>query len=246
MESAGDTGTRDEREHRPVVAERPATEGFTEIAVQVHRAFHRLILAVRQPETKRPGYSGQEHVWSVILSIILGYDPSTLRERVDLLEAGKRLLELGNLRSLSALNEKVALLRLTGRLDEAWVIANEALRQARFTGDREQVLAARIRRAQVLQYQGKLDEALSELTACVDNAHTNEWMRLEAFALQCRGKVHFDAHEYAAALSDFTAAVFLREKLGAGPEEVESSLVAVAVVQSFLDEEAHPDSAGGS
>jgi hypothetical protein len=175
--------------------------------------------------------------WSVILSIILGYDPSTLRERVDLLEAGRRLEELGDLRSLSALNEKVALLRLIGRLDDALVIANEALRQARFTGDREQVLAARIRRAQVLQYQGKLDEALIELSACVDNAHINEWMRLEAFALQCRGKVQFDQRDFAPALSDFTSAVFLREKLGAKKDEVESSLVAVAVVQSFLDEE---------
>jgi predicted negative regulator of RcsB-dependent stress response len=111
------------------------------------------------------------------------------------------------------------------------------MRQARFTGDREQVLAARIRRAQVLHYQGKLDEAHSELSAAVDNAHTNEWMRLEAFALQCRGKVSFDTRDYSSALTDFTAAVFLREKLGAKPDEVQSSLVAVAVVQSFLDEE---------
>ena len=51
------------------------------------------------------------------------------------------------------------LLRLLGRLDEAYEVANEAVRQARFTGDREQLLGARIRRAQVLQYQGKYEEA---------------------------------------------------------------------------------------
>ncbi len=108
--------------------------------------------------------------WEPTLSIILGYDPSTLRERVDLRAAGERLDELGSLRSLSALNEKTVLLRLLGRLDDAIVVGNEAVRQARFTGDREQLLGARIRRAQVLQYQGKLDEAIVELTGCVDEA----------------------------------------------------------------------------
>ena len=175
--------------------------------------------------------------WSTILSIILGYDPSTLRERVDLLAAGNRLDELGELRSLSALNEKVTLLRLVGRLDEAWNVANEAVRQARFTGDRELLLAARIRRAQVMQFQGKLEEAHTELTGCVDESRTHEWTRLEAFAVQQRGKVLFDQHELKGALVDFTAAVFLREKLGASSSELESSLIAVAVVESFLDEE---------
>jgi tetratricopeptide (TPR) repeat protein len=128
------------------------------------------------------------------------------------------------------------LLRLLGRLDEALVIANEAMRQARFTGDREQLLGARVRRAQVLQYQGKLDEAITELSGCVDEARTHEWTALEAFAVQNRGKAHFDAEDYEDALADVTAAVFLREKLGASPADVESSLIAVAVVQSFVDQ----------
>ena len=173
--------------------------------------------------------------WEPTLSIILGYDPSTLRERVDLRAAEERLDELGSLRSLSALNEKTVLLRLLGRLDEAYTVANEAVRQARFTGDREQLLGARIRRGQVLQYQGKFDEAIVELTGCVDEARGREWTALEAFAVQNRGKVHFDMQEYEAALSDMTAAVFLREKLGASPAEIEGALTAVAVVQRFLE-----------
>jgi tetratricopeptide (TPR) repeat protein len=147
-----------------------------------------------------------------------------------------RLDELGSLRSLSALNEKTVLLRLLNRLDEALVVANEAMRQARFTGDREQLLGARVRRAQVLQYQGKLDEAVTELSGCVDEARTHEWTALEAFAVQNRGKAHFDAEDYEDALADVTAAVFLREKLGASPADIESSLIAVAVVQSFVDQ----------
>lgn len=129
------------------------------------------------------------------------------------------------------------LLRLVGRLDDAWQVANEAVRQARFTGDREMLLGARIRRAQVMQYQGKLEEAVTELSGCVDEARTHEWTALEAFAVQNRGKTYFDEKDYQNALADFTAAVFLREKLGASSADLESSLIAVAVVESFLDEE---------
>jgi tetratricopeptide (TPR) repeat protein len=175
--------------------------------------------------------------WSNILSIILGYDPTTLRERVDLRAAGDRLTELGELRSLSALSEKVALLRLVGRLDEAWELANEAVRQARFTGDREQLLGSRIRRAQVLQYQGKLEEAYKELSGCADEARIHDWTALEAFACQHRGKVLFDQQEFEGAVADFAAAVSLREKLGASTDELESALIALAVAESFLDEE---------
>ncbi|WP_363319485.1 hypothetical protein [Leifsonia williamsii] len=132
----------------------------------------------------------------------------------------------------------MVLLRLLGRLDEALQIANEAVRQARFTGDREELLGARIRRAQVLQYQGKFDEAVVELTGCVDEAAGREWTALEAFAVQSRGKVYFDMKDYENALTDMKAAVFLREKLGASPAEIDGALTAVAVVQAFRDESA--------
>jgi tetratricopeptide (TPR) repeat protein len=168
------------------------------------------------------------------MSIITGYDMTTLREKVDLRAVGERLDELGNLRSLSALNEKVVLLRLVGRLDDAWVIANEAVRQARFSGDREQALGARIRRAQVQQYQGKFAAALSELTLCVEEAQNHEWGSLEATATLGRGKVHFEMEDYAAALVDFKAAVFLMERQGASLDQLEGSLVAVAVTESFM------------
>lgn len=168
------------------------------------------------------------------LSIITGYDMTTLREKVDVRAASERLDELGQLRSLSALNEKVVLLRLLGRLDEALPIANEAVRQARFSGDREQALGARIRRAQVQQYQGKYPSALQELGLCVEEAQTHEWGTLEATATLSRGKVHFETGDFEAALVDFKAAVFLMERLGASIDQLESSLVAVAVTESFL------------
>jgi tetratricopeptide (TPR) repeat protein len=170
------------------------------------------------------------------LPIIIGYDAVTLREKVDLPAAGQRLDELGALRSLSALNEKVALLRLIGRLDEAFDMANAALRQARFTGSREELAASRIRRAQVMQFQGKLDESASELTHCVLEAETHEWTAVAAFARENRGKVRFEQGDLEGALEDLTAAVFLREKAGASVEHLEGSLIAVAVVESFIAE----------
>lgn len=170
------------------------------------------------------------------LSIIVGYDPVTLREKVDTAAASERLAEIADLRSLSALAERTSLLRLLGQLDEAFEVANEALRLTRFTGQRKDLAAARLRRAQVLQFQGKLAEAESEMTAVIDDAATHEWTRIEAFARQHRGKVHFDGDDLIAALADFKAAVFLREKHNAPADQMEASLTSVLVVESLLAE----------
>ncbi len=175
------------------------------------------------------------------LSIILGYDPVTLREKVDTVAANARLDEIADLRSLSALAERTSLLRLLGRLDEAFDIANEALRLTRFTGDRKDYAAARLRRAQVLQFQGKFVEAESEMTAVAADASIHEWTRIEAFARQHRGKVHFDSGDLEAALMDFKAAVFLREKHGAPADQMEASLTSVLVVESLLAERVTED-----
>ncbi|AGW40604.1 hypothetical protein O159_03950 [Leifsonia xyli subsp. cynodontis DSM 46306] len=200
------------------------------------------------PAAPSDSLGGESTTREPTLSIILGYDPYTLRERVDLRAAGERLDELGSLRSLSALNEKTVLLRLLDRLDEALEAGNEAVRQARFTGDREQLLAARVRRAQVHQYRGKGDEAIAELTGCVEEARGRAWTALEAFAIQTRGKAFFALEEYESALADLKAAVFLREKLGASPSEIEGALTAVAVVQRFSESkrERGEDAAGVS
>lgn len=170
----------------------------------------------------------------LILSIIIGYDATTLREQADPQAALARLDELGELRSLSALEEKITLLRLIDRLDEAALIASEAVRLSRFTGDRQQLASSRIRRAQVLQYQGKLDEAQSELSHCVQEAEAHEWLDVAASARENRGKVHFDQGNYEAAAADFTATLFLRERAGATPQELENSLLAVAVIEKFI------------
>jgi tetratricopeptide (TPR) repeat protein len=171
------------------------------------------------------------------MSVILGLDSATLRERVDLLEVGHRLDELGEMRSMDALCERAWLLKLAGRLDEALDVANQAYRLARFTGDRKDILRPRILRAQVLQYSARYADATAELNACIDEAHAQDWRALEALSLQQRGKVAFDQALYEEALVDFRAAVKLRELLGARADQLESSLIAVAVAESFVDEQ---------
>ena len=171
------------------------------------------------------------------MTVILGYDLITLREKVDLAAAEERLAELEGRRDMESLHERVGLLRLVGKLDDAWDAANEALRNVRFSGDREQLCLARIRRAQVQQFQGKLDAALIELTSCVDEARNHDWASTEAFGLQHRGKVYFDQREYAAALSDFRTAATIRTRIGAAVDQIQSSLVAVAVAESYLTED---------
>ncbi|RRJ86745.1 tetratricopeptide repeat protein [Gulosibacter macacae] len=173
--------------------------------------------------------------------IILGYDPETLRERIDPDAAAARYGEIERFRSLTALNERVALLRLLGRYDEAYDCAQAACRQSRFTGSREDSLAARVRRAQVEQYRGNLDIALQELTNCVDEAVAHEWGELAGFALQHRGKVLFDLERYEDALADFERALKYREAEGIPADQTNSTRFAIKVVRARIEGAAQPD-----
>jgi tetratricopeptide (TPR) repeat protein len=169
------------------------------------------------------------------VSIVTGYDQTTLRELINEQEIEERLAEIGDGRSRAVLNEKVELLRLLGRLDDAWDVANEAVRQARFSGDREELALARIRRAQVQQFQGKLDAALVELKDTVTEARTHDWASTEAFGLQQRGKVYFEQGEIQRAVRDFRDALTIRVRIKSSPETIDSSMIAIAVAEAILD-----------
>lgn len=169
------------------------------------------------------------------MTVLLGYDPETLRERVDLLEVGHRLDELGEMRSIDALCERAWLLKVAGRPDEALDLANTALRLARFTGERSDVMRPRILRATVLQAAERYDEALTELTACADEAHTQDWPAHEGAALQQRGTVLFDLGRDADALASLRAALRIREDTGAPAEAVENTQFSIASVQARID-----------
>ncbi|HEU4849744.1 MAG TPA: hypothetical protein VFS93_04965 [Terrimesophilobacter sp.] len=170
------------------------------------------------------------------MSIILGYDAATLREKVDLIEAGQRLALLEEQDEPATLTERIGLLRLVGRLDEALVLAEESLEAARENGDEERVLLARIRRAQVRQFRGELDIALHELADCAATAHDHGWESTEAFALQHHGKTLFEKQDFAAALTDFRQAITLRESIDAPAELVESCRFAADAAEARLAE----------
>jgi tetratricopeptide (TPR) repeat protein len=161
------------------------------------------------------------------VSYILGYDPETLREHVDLRRCKERLAELGDQRSLPALLERVWLLKVLDRLEDALVISEESVRVARMGGTRKDLLRARILHATILQHRGAYAAAVQELTTCAEEADGQRWTALAAFAYQHRGKVHFDAGDFADARADFKKALFLRQEAGAPEDQLESTLLAI-------------------
>jgi tetratricopeptide (TPR) repeat protein len=161
------------------------------------------------------------------VSYIDGYDPETLRELVDVRACAERLDELGDLRSLPALLERVWLLKVTDRLDDALVVSEESVRVARMAGTRKDLLRARILHATIQQWRGAFASADHELTACAEEAEGQGWTSIAAFAFQHRGKVRYDAGDFDDARRDFKRALFLRQEGGSTDDQLESSLLAI-------------------
>lgn len=161
------------------------------------------------------------------MSYIKGYDPETLREIVDVHECAERLAEIGEQRSLPALLERVWLLKVLGRPEDALVISEQSVRVARMAGTRKDLLRARILHASVQQSLGAYAAAVQELTTCAEEAEGQNWSGIAAFAHQHRGKVHYEADEFDSARRDFKRALFLRQESGAPDEQLESTLLAI-------------------
>lgn len=161
------------------------------------------------------------------MSYIRGYDPDTLREVVDLDECRDRLDEIGQQRSLPALLERVWLLKVLDRADDALVVSEQSVRVARMAGTRKDLLRARILHATVMQTRRAYAAAHQELTTCAEEAEGKGWSGIAAFALQHRGKVSYDAGDYEDARTDFKRALFLRQDSGATDEQLESTLLAI-------------------
>jgi tetratricopeptide (TPR) repeat protein len=162
--------------------------------------------------------------------MITPFDPETLREIADESAAVARLNELGDSRSTAALGEKAELYRMLGRLDEALQAAEQCFRLAHFTGDREQLTRARLRRAIVFQYRGDLERALAEMTSCRASAHIESWDALEAFAAQHEGKVLFELGRYDEAKDSVAHALDIRQRIEAPRDQIESSRFAVEAI----------------
>jgi tetratricopeptide (TPR) repeat protein len=157
------------------------------------------------------------------MSYIRGYDPETLREKVDPRQCRERLDEIGEQRSLPALLERVWLLKVLGKPDDALVLAEQAVRVARMAG-------TRILHASVVSVRGGYAAAEQELTFCADEAEGQGWAGIAAFAYQHRGRVHFEAGDFDAARRDFKRVLFLRQESGAADDALEATLMAIDTV----------------
>lgn len=161
------------------------------------------------------------------MSFIHGYDPDTLREQINPRQCKERLEEIGEQRSLPALLERVWLLKVLDRLDDALVLSEQSVRLARMAGTRKDLLRARILHASVQQFRGAFSAAEHELTTCAEEAEGQGWSAIAAFAYQHRGKVYYDLEDFDAARKDFKRALFLRQEAGAPDDQLESTLLAV-------------------
>lgn len=161
------------------------------------------------------------------MSYINGYDPDTLREIVSASECRERLGELSDQRSLPALLERVWLLKVLDKLDDALTLSEQSVRVARMAGTRKDLLRARILHATVMQFRGAYAAAEQELSTCAHEAEGQGWDAIAAFAFQHRGKTHFDAGDFDAARVDFKRALFLLQNAGADDAQLESTLLAV-------------------
>jgi tetratricopeptide (TPR) repeat protein len=165
------------------------------------------------------------------MSLIRGYDRESLREQVDLDECAARLAEIEEQRSLPALLERVWLLKVLGRLDDALALADEAVRQARMAGTRKDVLRTRVLHATILQYRGAYAAAEQELATCAAEAEGQRWLSIAAFAYQHHGKNAYDAEDYETARESFKQSLFLRRESGAEDRELETVLLAIEAVE---------------
>lgn len=161
------------------------------------------------------------------MSFIRGYDQENLRELVDLSECAVRLDEIEGQRSLPALLERVWLLKVLGRLDEALSLADEAVRQARMAGTRKDVLRARVLHATIMQYRGQHAAAEQELAMCAGEAEGQGWLSIAAFAHQHHGKNAYDSEDYDTARESFKRSLFLRREAGAEDRDLEIALLAI-------------------
>lgn len=165
------------------------------------------------------------------MGYIRGYDSETLREQVDPVECADRLAEIEAQRSLPALLERVWLLKVLGRLDDALKLSDESVRVARMAGTRKDVLRSRVLHATILQYRGAYAAAEQELATCASEAEGQGWASIAAFAHQHHGKNAYDAGDFDEARDSFKRALFLRRETGAPDQELETALLAIEAAQ---------------
>lgn len=168
-------------------------------------------------------------------------DQETNRDVVDDVAAAQaRLAYLAGRSDLAARGERVALLRVLGRLEEAEREGRAAYDLARRHGTPRQRVAAQIRLAHVVQYQRRWEQADAMLDEALAMARRLDDPLMEAFAHQHAGRNFADQDRYAEAVAAFRKALALREAHGAPADQLQSTRGALRVAEARLREGA-PD-----
>lgn len=167
-------------------------------------------------------------------------DEETLRDRpVDEDVARRRVAELEALGEAGD-DERVPLLRMLGRLEEAEELGWKALERRGGPGDTMALamsgvipfdsVPAAIRLAHVLHWReqyGPAGELYSAVLRTIENARMEDdhpkVSELEAFAHQHLGKLRFDESKVDIAKYHFEHALEIREAIGAPADQIESS-----------------------
>jgi tetratricopeptide (TPR) repeat protein len=196
----------------------------------------------QQPDLSDPSREPR-HAAPVTAGVSPGstFAPISLRPAVDVDAVHQRLRDLGQSRSTDALAERAELLRLLGRLDESLVIAEEVFRLAMFTGERQDKVAARIRRAHVLHDLGRHDRAATEAAMARDTAATEEWPELEGAAAEIEGWSLFENDRFDEARAALSRAYQAFRQAGAPSERTDALHTAVeAAMRASITNPAEP------
>lgn len=161
-------------------------------------------------------------------------DENANREVVDEPVARAHLDRLTGRDDLAARGERVVLLRMLGRLDEAEREGRAAYEAARHEGTERQQVAALLRLAHVLQYRREWTAADQAFDEAMERARALGEPLMIAFAHQHAGRNHVDQGRYAEAVAAFQVALALREENGAPADQLESTRGALRATEKRL------------
>lgn len=161
-------------------------------------------------------------------------DETTNREVYDEAKALAFLASLAGRDDLASRGQRVATLRMLGRLDEAEREGREAHQSALRTGTPQQQVAALLRLAHVLQYRREWAAADRAFGDALERGQELGEPLMLAFVHQHAGRNHVDQGRDADAVLDFRTALALRTAHRAPADQIESTLGALRAAERRL------------
>jgi hypothetical protein len=160
-------------------------------------------------------------------------DPDALDRRISAL-AGAGAAEPGETGDFDARCEYVALLRISGRLDEAALEGEMNLAAADMSGDMRRMARAMMLLGHVRQWRQEWNVADAMFHRAERLALFLDDDMLVAHAAQHAGKSFYEQAQFVEAALRFRLALEIRERIGAPADQLELSRLAVKAARSQL------------